>query len=265
MSENIMNLEVQRYLENMQNQMEMEKSKRMEAEKSLVQLSSFQPNKDANLVEYQLDLKEEIDRIYHLLSGHIVKIDVNGNEIWGEPEDDRLKIFSDYGVKQIMNIISFYINRNTLLSNYSQDTIMWKVKDFGIELCDLIYNRYEHFFYYPTPEELYEKYYPIIKKNPERYPSFCRKDNGRLVIDEATLYNRCLKESSHELESKLSHFPMIILSLVDSVHSTFQRALGGRERESLRKFMHVSQTANGQNNDFDQQKKQTKLLKPSTW
>lgn len=242
---------ISRYMESMQKELDQEKIARMQLQNQNAQNSAFPPMKDQNLVEYQLDLKEELDRIYHLLSGHLLTVDNDGNEIWVEPSDDRLKIFSDYGVKQIMNIVSFYINRNTLLSNYDDKTIIWKIRDFGTELADLIFNRYEVFFHYPTPEDLFEKYLPIVKKN-------------HVDISEKELYWKCVQWSKEELQSKLRHYPMICLSLVDSVHSTYLRAYRGEERTSLRKFLHVSQSAN-QEQPLNVAKPRFSLTKPSTW
>jgi len=221
---------------------------KLRAENTMSQMSSFPPTKEPNIVEYQLDLKEELDRIHHLISGHVLTRDNDNNEVWHEPLDDRLKIFSEYGVKQIMNIISFYINRNTLLSNYDAETIMWKVRDFGIELADLIYTRYEVFFAYPTPEELFEKHYTQAKLQG---------------ITDYELYLKCIKWSNDELRQKIRHFPMIVLSLVDTVHSTYLRALNGEERETLRKIIHVSQNTSTQGNQTQQNK--FSMLKPSTW
>jgi len=243
------------YMNLMEKELEGEKLRRLTAENHNAQNSAFPPLKEQNLVEYQLDLKEELDRIYHLLSGHILSRDEDGNEVWIEPDDDRLKIFSDYGVKQIMNIISFYINRNTLLSNYDIETVIWKMRDFGIELADLIFNRYEVFFYYPSPEDLYELYLPIIQKR------------GLRISDEE-LYWKCEQWSKEELQSKLRHYPMMVQSLIDAVHSTYLRALRGQERESLRKILHVSQNTGGIGGDMGGQgldKRRFNVFKPGSW
>jgi hypothetical protein len=234
-----------RYVELMQSELEQTKIRALNAENNM-NMSSFQQTKDQNMIEYQLDLKEELDRIFHLLSGHVLQKGENGEQ-WIKPTDDRLKIFSDYGVKQIMNIISFYINRNTLLSNYTEEVINWKIRDFGIELSDLIYNRYEVFFHYPTPEELFNKLRPLT-----------------IELNDDELYNKCILWSKEELQSKLRHYPMIVLALVDSVHSTYLRALGGKERESLRKAFHVTESSGGMSNQIQTQKPFS-LIKPSTW
>lgn len=219
-------------IEMREKELEAERLRRMTAENNLSQMSSFNTTKDSTMMEYQLDLDKELDRIYHLLSGHVVSTDpITRNVRWEEPEDDRLKIFSDYGVKQIMNIISFYINRNTLLSNYDEETIYWKVKDFGIELHDLIFNRYEAFFYYPSPEELFDKYKRVAEEKG-------------IKMTEAELYAKCVQWSREELQSKFRHYPMIILALIDSVHTTFLRAMNGEERRSLRKQIQIHESLN---------------------
>jgi hypothetical protein len=222
-------------------QVEQEQLRRIDAENKISQMSGFNSGKEPNIIEYQLDVSPTLDRIYHLLSGHIVIKDIKG-ERWEEPKDDRLKILSDYGVKQIMNLLSFYINPNTLLSNFDEDQIYWKTRDFGIELADLIFNRYEDFFFYPSPEELYETYYPIVKSK-------------QFNINDQELYFKCVQWSRDELQMKFRHYPILVQVLVDTVHATLLRALNGEERESLRKQYNIHQNLNGpQLQDYAPQK-----------
>lgn len=247
-----MNEQEEQWLSQVENKLQLEQDKNVQLQTDINRVSSNSYSGDANIVEFQLNLDKELDRMYHLLSGHQLVIDKKGNEVWEEPDDDRLKIFSDYGVKQIMNIISFYINKNTLLSNYDEKTIIWKVRDFGIELSDLIYTRYEDFFYYPKPEELFEKY----------------KDQANLkniTIEE--LYYKCAEWSNEELQNKIAHYPMICLSLIDAIHSTYLRALGGKERESLRKGINVMERVDNsmRGMGMQPQNQKFKLWKPKTW
>ncbi len=107
------------------------------------QLSMFNGENEQNLIKWQLDLQKDLDDIYHLLRGHQISTDEEGNTIYVEPTDPNLCILNEFGVQLIMNIIKFYINRNTILSNYDEATIKEKVKDFGKEITDLIFNRYE--------------------------------------------------------------------------------------------------------------------------
>lgn len=106
-------------------------------------MSMYTQPSEENLIQYQLDLKEDLDKIYHLLNGDQPKYSETEGLTWREPEDDDLKPFNEFGVQLLMQIISFYLNRNTLLSNYDQETINKKMLDFGIEISDLIYTRFE--------------------------------------------------------------------------------------------------------------------------
>lgn len=125
------------------------------------QMNLFNAEEQDNLIRWQLDLKEDLERIYHLLKGDQVKEDKDGNMIYVEPEDEALKPFNEFGVQLIMNIMAFYLNRNTLLSNYDAATIDWKILDFGNELTDLIFNKYEEMGM-DTPQK--QKMYPMITK-----------------------------------------------------------------------------------------------------
>jgi hypothetical protein len=245
-----MNRDEESYMIALQESLKQQELKTLQTENRLSENNSMRNDDKPNVIQYQLDLKEELERIQHLLSGHIIKYKDGGGSYWAEPEDDRLKILSDYGVKQLMNILAFYLSKNTLLSNYDEETIWWKVKDFGTEVTDLVFSRYEHFFYYPSPEELFEKY---------------RMNAIQLGLTENELYFKCVQWSREELQSKFRHFPMIILSLIDTVHSTFLRALNGEERESLRRQVNIHESLN--NNSMFNNGGQAKfsLIKPSTW
>ncbi len=138
-----LNSEEMNYVEDLHNQVEILKTEKVGLQKAYGQASMFAGGEGENLIQYQLDLKEELERVDHLLRGHVIKRDSEGNESWVEPEDDRLKPFNDYGVQLIMNIIQFYMNRNTLLSNYSEPMINIKMKDLADDINDLIYMKYE--------------------------------------------------------------------------------------------------------------------------
>lgn len=231
---------------------EQEEALRIQAQTQVNNMSGYQAGKEPNIIEYQLDVSPTLDRVFHLLSGHIATV-TNGKETWEEPEDDRLKILSPYGVKQVMNYLAIYINPNTLLSNFTVEQIEEKTKTFGVALSDLLFNRYEHFFYYPSPEELFETYKPIMDK----------KYKGKMTSDE--LYQKCVQWSREELQMKFRHYDMIVNLVTDTVHATLLRALNGKERESLRKQINIHESLNkaleyGKNNQ-----KEFKMTSPSTW
>lgn len=225
--------EQQRYIALKDKELEQERLTRLSLQNDQMRASSFPSSQSGNLVEYQLDLKEDLNHLFHLLSGHEIGLDSLGNEGWVEPKDERMKILSDYGVKQIMNICRFHINRNTLLSKYMIEEIEDKMRDFSETLVTLVFNRQELFFEYPTPEQLFETY----KKAAER--------NG-VPYDEEELYEKCLEWSQEELDNKFAHFRMLCLCIIDAVENTYHRAADGLERKSLREHTQISQMANSQ-------------------
>lgn len=95
-----------------------------------------------NLIKWQLELDSILERVEHILRGDKPKM-VNGNMIFVPPENNEEKIFNDSGVAEIMRVLTMYLNRNTILSNYDEETILWKVLDFGYEISDLIFLKYE--------------------------------------------------------------------------------------------------------------------------
>ena len=140
---------------------ELEKAKLESAgqQRDLGQISMFGGGNDDNLIKWQLDLNEDLERVDHLLRGHTLKYNKKGDMYWASPEDDNLTPFNDYGVDMLMKIISFYLNRNTILSNFSEEMINWKIKDLGDEVADLIFMEYEAMGM-DTPDK--KKQYPII-------------------------------------------------------------------------------------------------------
>lgn len=193
--------------------------------------SMFLGRENTNLIEFQLELDNLLERIDHLLRGHILQFDKDGNILWKEPENESYKIFNEYGVQEILRVLSMYLNRNTILSNFDEETINFKVYDFSIELTDLIFSKYEEMFY--TPEGLTQD-----------------------EIDESR-------------KSKIKLYMMIVRELVDAVHSAFNRALRGGERESLRSARMVTQNEAGQMmpmvSPMQQQQQKFSVIRPSTW
>lgn len=225
----------QEYLDEANAMAQAERVGRIKAETALSQFSGYGVAKDNNLIQFQQDLKDDLNQMFHFLSGHELKVNPDDNsEEWVDPKDDRMKILSPYGVKQIMTYVSLYLGRNNLLANYESQQIIQKVHDFGIEVADLIFNSYEYFFYYPSPEQLYEIYLPLVGKQ-------------KMNISDAELYERCIAWSHEELKIKFRHYPMIVKGIVDIVHAAFSRAKDGRENTSSRKSATVIENINANN------------------
>jgi hypothetical protein len=171
---------------------------------------------DNNLIVFQLELDNILERIEHLLRGDIVSEDKEGNIKFKKPENKDLIVLNEYGVQLILNIISFYLNRNTVLSNYHPDRVFEILYDLGIELADLIWESYEK-------------------------------------MGLTTSYKR-------------ARYVMIVMNILHTLESAYNRALTGGERESLRSARIVTQTQPlGQQGMMAIQQPQKKWYKPWTY
>ena len=82
------------------------------------QTSMFGNVKDTNIIEHQIQLDDLLERADHLLRGQKMVYE-NGKPVWKDADNDDHKIFNEYGVQEILRILSMYLNRNTKLSNYN--------------------------------------------------------------------------------------------------------------------------------------------------
>ena len=226
--------------------------------------SIFATASNQNLIEYQLGLDDILERIDHLLRGHVLKQDEKGNYLWEEPKDDNLKVFNEYGVQEVLRILQMYLNRNTILSNYDEETIKWKVYDIGIRLINLIFNRYEDLFYLPDKDKLRAMF---IKNLEEGY--YLEEETQRFFdnIDYAEL--EILEIRRDILLNKIKFYEMIVGMILDTIHSAYLRALNGGERLSLREARMVTQTDNMNQQNLNpmqmMNQKKFSILKPTTW
>jgi hypothetical protein len=171
-----------------------------------------------NIIEWQLELDSILERVEHLLRGDKPTY-IDGSMIFVPPTNPKDYILNEHGIGEIMRLLSLYINRNTILSNYDEPTINDKVYDFGCEVSDLIFLKYDEF--------------------------------------------------GMDTSQKRKLYPILVKELVDTVHSSYLRALHGGERESIRKAISVNenimpQSYGQQPQGYPQQNKKS-LLKPWTW
>jgi hypothetical protein len=253
---------------------ELEAAKDVNRQLTRGQMSLFDSFNDDNLIRWQLDLKEDLDKMYHLLSGHQPKELEDGSVVYAEPENPDLKPFNEFGVQTILNILSFYLNRNTILSNYDIKTIEWKVYDFGNVLANLIFNKYEEMMVTMSIETEVKRLTDIdVEKLPDgKYVTNLKFENGKLTYDELDYSVIKLIEESirNHILRKIKMYPMIVHELVDTVHSAYLRALGGGERRELRTARTVTQADQQQgvprySSPPARMQPKRSLLKPWTW
>lgn len=111
-----------------------------------------------DLARWQLELNDILERAEHMLRGDLIKHEGN-NVFWIKnptPEDNPL---NDRGVRMIMKILANYVNRNTILSDYTAQEIRVKVLLFSNEINDLLFMMYDEI---GMDDDNKRKEYPMI-------------------------------------------------------------------------------------------------------
>jgi len=104
------------------------------------QVSSFSAKAEDNIVRWQLELNDILERAEHILRGDVPTFQ-DGEIIWGENPDPENNPLNRVGVQEVMKILSLYVNRNKVLADYSNEEINVKVFDFGRAINNLIFMR----------------------------------------------------------------------------------------------------------------------------
>jgi hypothetical protein len=104
------------------------------------QLSSFSARQEDNIVRWQLELNDILERAEHILRGDVPKFE-EGHIIWKENPNPENNPLNAVGVQEIMKVLSLYVNRNKVLADYTNEEINFKVYDFGRAINNLIFMR----------------------------------------------------------------------------------------------------------------------------
>lgn len=208
---------------------------------------------DKSMIGEQLDLEKEKTLIGHLLRGYTKKWDNDKQEEYWELSDNPdMIVLSDYGVQLILDTIGWYLNKNTLLSNYDEETINKKMEDFSNDLNDDIFMSYEKVFKYPTLQECKDEINTRLKHRID-LKKFADELVGKEMSEEE-IEKELLKEmegtiereleiiKAQKMKDKLKKFAMLMRKVQDAVHSTYLRAWKGQERSTLRQHTHISET-----------------------
>lgn len=211
----------------------------LRSEKTQLQQSlssaSYRGQEDPNLIQYQIDTGDMLEKIEHFLRGEYIAKDKDGNESWARPkktiklknkktgvvrseevEDTTLVLFNDYGVNSILSIIGNYIDRNTILSFYDEMRINEILADLGDELANFIYCNYE--------------------------------------------------KMGMDTDFKKTRFQLTVLTILHSIESTYRRSLRGKTMEDLNSSRIFTQMDNmGGARPQAQAQKKFNLFKPGTW
>lgn len=107
-------------------------------------LANYPQKKDSNLISVQLDTIELLQKLERFYRGDYLKTDEEtGDVYWAKQENEDLIPLNDYGVSMFMESVTKYIDKNTVLSNYTEERIYEILGDLGDELTLFVSCNYE--------------------------------------------------------------------------------------------------------------------------
>ena len=211
---------------------------------SVNQQQYIMEEQERSLAEAQLECHQTLRELYHRLKQDRLVPDENGNMEW-VPIDEKERNFTDTLLDKAMQVVSAYINKETLLSNFDEEIIKRRMLKFCLAFNGNLYGKYELYFRIPTIEECMEilesqiedkvkmRMYSLelLGDNPdkEKVRQEILKQYGSSFEDEiANIKFEKMQENLREYELLFTQ----IEALVETIH---RRAWKGEERGSLRR------------------------------
>lgn len=208
-------------------------------------------DREKGIVDIQLEVDSIKLDIYHLLRQDRLTLDDENNKTEWKASQDKDRTLTEWGVERLMQIIHFYINKNTLLTNFDEKQIKQIMYTFMKEINDLVLLKYEHLFREPTFEEakdiIQEKFdnkkkmktFTLQLLDKEVDEKQIKKD---LMIEmERTFEKEIEKIKIERRKEKLREYGLLIAQLEVIVYATLNRAFRGEERGSIRRHTQISE------------------------
>lgn len=99
--------------------------------------------KDENFLHLQISTEDMLDKLEHFYRGDYQGEDSEGNLTWLKQTDKDLVTFNEFGVISLMEIVTKYIDKNTILSYYDSTRIYEILADIGDDLILFMLCNYE--------------------------------------------------------------------------------------------------------------------------
>jgi len=104
--------------------------------------SAFQTKVSDDVAKQQLELNDILEKAEHILNGDVVVFE-KGQTIWKNNPHPEKNTLNKFGVNVCMKFLSMYVNRNTILADYTDEEVRYKALDFGKRFNNLIFQKYE--------------------------------------------------------------------------------------------------------------------------
>lgn len=204
---------------------------------------------DKTIAEAQLEVETTLINIYYRLRQDFQMPDNKGRMQWHPIKDPKKRRLTDEGVERIMELMSFFINKENLLSNFTEDQIKQIMLTYRLAFSANIFMRYQIYFREPTVNECKEIILESIEKQIET-KKFTLEIRGleldvktirKQIIDELDIEKEIEKIRKEKLKENLSEFELLFEELSQMVLATLNRAWKGEERGSLRRHTSISE------------------------
>ena len=206
---------------------------------------------ERSMFEAQTECETTLNKLYHQLSQDIFKINNQGEVEWSPIGDDKKRRLTDDGVNRIIELMSFYVNKENLLSNFNEDQINGIMLRFRLAFSANILMRYKIYFRQPSFEECKDIFKQRIKEK-KQMKMFAAEMAG-LNLNEEDVEKGLLKEYEDRMEYELvkikeekkkemlSEFELLFEQLSQLVYATLNRAWKGEERGSMRRHTNITE------------------------
>lgn len=114
-----------------------------------------------NLIKWQFNVEQSLIRIERTLRKQVPKRDPKTGGIY-YADCPQNQLLNEYGINEIMNLLSTYVNKEIILSCYDDKQINRIMEQFGEEVIDFVYTNMEKF---GLDTEEKKKHYPIVVMN----------------------------------------------------------------------------------------------------
>lgn len=118
--------------------------KSMQDPRQFSRQSAFAFKPEDNMVKWQLELNDILEKAEHILRGDKPTFK-DGHNIWDDNPTPQKNPLNENGVQELMRIMAMHINRDTILSDYEAEEIRFKVLDIGRRINNLVFAKYDEF------------------------------------------------------------------------------------------------------------------------
>ena len=207
--------------------------------------------KEKSIADAQLEVEVTLEKLYHLLKQDVWKDVDKGRMDWVAIKDDKKRVLTDEGVDRIMQTMSFYINKENLLSNFSEAQINNIMLTFRLALNANFFMRYDTIFRQPPFAECKEILENRLKEQEEIKKYAVEMLGGK--PDEEKIKQEVFKEVENRIEKEiqkikeekrkenLREWELLFEQLSQMILATLNRAWKGEERGSLRRHTNISE------------------------